>query len=81
MTDFRKAIDERVLVLDGAMGTLLQERGLPPGGCPEEMNRVAPDTVIGIHAEYAEAGADILVANSFGGNRVKLANYLSLIHI
>ncbi len=75
MTNFHKAIAERVLVLDGAMGTLLQERGLPPGGCPEEMNRVAPDAVVGIHAEYAEAGADILVANSFGGNRVKLANY------
>ncbi len=75
MTDFLKAITERVLVLDGAMGTLLQERGLSPGGCPEEMNRSAPDAVIGIHAEYAEAGADILIANSFGGNRVKLANY------
>jgi 5-methyltetrahydrofolate--homocysteine methyltransferase len=75
MSDFRKAITERVLVLDGAMGTLLQERGLPPGGCPEEMNRVAPEAVIGIHAEYAAAGADILVANSFGGNRAKLAHY------
>jgi 5-methyltetrahydrofolate--homocysteine methyltransferase len=75
VNDFRKAIKERVLVLDGAMGTLLQERGLPAGGCPEEMNRVAPDAVTGIHAEYAAAGADILVANSFGGNRAKLAHY------
>ena len=75
MRDFRAAIRDRVLVLDGAMGTLLQERGLPPGGCPEEMNRVAPDVVAGIHAEYAAAGADILVANTFGGNRVKLAHY------
>ncbi len=75
MIDFRKTITERVLVLDGAMGTLLQERGLPPGGCPEEMNRVAPEAVVGIHAEYAAAGADILVANSFGGNRAKLAHY------
>ncbi len=75
MNDFRKAITERVLVLDGAMGTLLQERGLPPGGCPEEMNRVAPEAVTGIHAEYAAAGADILVANSFGGNRAKLSHY------
>lgn len=75
MTGFRKALTERVLVLDGAMGTLLQERGLSPGGCPEEMNRIAPDTVAGIHAEYAAAGADILVANSFGGNRAKLAHY------
>ena len=75
MTDFRKTITERVLVLDGAMGTLLQERGLAPGGCPEEMNRVAPEAVAGIHAEYAAAGADILVANSFGGNRAKLEHY------
>lgn len=75
MRDFRKAISEGVLILDGAMGTLLQERGLPPGGCPEEMNRVAPDAVVGIHSEYAAAGADILVANSFGGNRAKLGHY------
>ena len=75
MNDFRKAISERVLVLDGAMGTLLQERGMPAGGCPEEMNRLAPDVVAGIHAEYAVAGAEILIANSFGGNRAKLAHY------
>jgi 5-methyltetrahydrofolate--homocysteine methyltransferase len=72
---FRQALTERVLVLDGAMGTLLQERGLPPGGCPEEMNLAAPEVVVSIHAEYAAAGADILVANSFGGNRAKLAHY------
>ncbi|MDG5468970.1 homocysteine S-methyltransferase family protein [Deltaproteobacteria bacterium IMCC39524] len=75
MRDFRKALADRVLVLDGAMGTLLQERGLPPGGCPEEMNRIAPEAVVGVHAEYAAAGADILVANSFGGNRAKLGHY------
>ena len=75
MSDFRKAITERILVLDGAMGTLLQERGLAPGGCPEEMNRIAPDAVVSIHTEYAAAGADILIANSFGGNRAKLAHY------
>ena len=75
MTNFRKALADRVLVLVSAMGPLLQERGLPPGGCPEAMNRVAPDAASGIHAEYAKAGADILVANSFGGNRVKLASY------
>jgi 5-methyltetrahydrofolate--homocysteine methyltransferase len=75
MSVFREALKARVLVLDGAMGTLLQERGLPPGGCPEEMNRQAPDVVCGIHAEYAAAGADILVTNTFGGNRAKLAHY------
>ncbi|MFA5516538.1 MAG: homocysteine S-methyltransferase family protein [Desulfuromonadales bacterium] len=75
MNDFRAALKERVLVLDGAMGTLLQERGLKPGACPEEMNLDAPEVVVGIHREYAEAGADILVGNSFGGSRVKLAHY------
>ena len=75
MKDFRAALQERVLVLDGAMGTLLQERGLKPGGCPEEMNLIAPEVVTGIHREYIEAGADIVVTNSFGGSRIKLAHY------
>jgi 5-methyltetrahydrofolate--homocysteine methyltransferase len=75
MKDFRTALQERVLVLDGAMGTLLQDRGLKPGGCPEEMNLIAPEVVTGIHREYAEAGADIIVTNSFGGSRIKLAHY------
>jgi 5-methyltetrahydrofolate--homocysteine methyltransferase len=75
MSDFRKAIAERVLVLDGAMGTLLQERGLKPGGCPEEMNLTHPEVVSGIHREYVESGADIIVTNSFGGSREKLAHY------
>jgi 5-methyltetrahydrofolate--homocysteine methyltransferase len=75
MNQFLQALDERVLILDGAMGTLLQERGLPPGGCPEAMNLHAPEVVAGIHREYAEAGADILVTNTFGGSRSKLAHY------
>jgi len=75
MNDFLRAIRERVLVLDGAMGTLLQERGLKPGGCPEEMNLTHPEVVTGIHRDYVEAGADIIVTNSFGGSREKLAHY------
>ncbi|MEZ4483068.1 MAG: homocysteine S-methyltransferase family protein [Syntrophotaleaceae bacterium] len=75
MRNFRAALQERILVLDGAMGTLLQERGLKPGGCPEEMNLTDPEVVIGIHREYVEAGADIIVTNSFGGSRIKLAHY------
>ncbi len=75
MTDFLKAIKERVLVLDGAMGTMLQERGLKPGGSPEEMNLVAAEVVEAVHREYAEAGADILVSNTFGGSRTKLDHY------
>ena len=75
MSDFIAAAANRVLILDGAMGTLLQERGLKAGGCPEEMNFTSPEVVEGIHREYAEAGADILVTNTFGGSRVKLGHY------
>ncbi len=75
MNRFLKALDANILVLDGAMGTMLQERGLPPGGCPEAMNLNSADVVASVHREYAEAGADILVANTFGGSRSKLAHY------
>jgi len=75
MADFRKALQERVLILDGAMGTMLQARGLAPGASPEEMNLAAAEIVEGVHREYAEAGADIIVTNSFGGSRTKLEHY------
>jgi 5-methyltetrahydrofolate--homocysteine methyltransferase len=70
-----KALQERVLVLDGAMGTMLQERGLRPGQAPEEMNLDSPGVVEAVHREYAAAGADLIVTNTFGANRVKLAHY------
>jgi 5-methyltetrahydrofolate--homocysteine methyltransferase len=72
---FLQSIRERVLVLDGAMGTMLQERGLKPGQSPEELNLGMPEVVAGVHREYVEAGADIIVANTFGGSRTKLAHY------
>ncbi len=72
---FLAALQERVLVLDGAMGTMLQERGLKPGQSPEELNLTMPEVVAGVHREYLQAGADIIVANTFGGNRLKLAHY------
>lgn len=72
---FLQAIYERVLVLDGAMGTMLQERGLKPGQSPEEMNLTMPEVVAEVHREYREAGADIIVTNTFGGSRPKLSHY------
>jgi 5-methyltetrahydrofolate--homocysteine methyltransferase len=72
---FLEAIQNRVLVLDGAMGTLLQERGLKPGQAPEELNLTMPDVVAGVHREYLAAGAEIIVTNTFGGNREKLSHY------
>jgi len=75
MNRFLQAIQQQVLILDGAMGTMLQARGLKAGGCPEQMNLDAPDVVAGVHREYAEAGARILVSNTFGGTRSKLIHY------
>lgn len=75
MHGFLHAINKQVLVLDGAMGTMLQERGLAPGASPEGMNLEQPQVVEAVHREYVAAGAGIIVTNTFGGNRPKLANY------
>ena len=75
MSRFLQAITERVLVLDGAMGTMLQARGLAAGACPEGMNLSQAEIVAAVHREYVAAGADIIVTNTFGGNAPKLANY------
>lgn len=59
-------------LFDGAMGTMLQQAGLPAGTPPEKMNLSHPQAVEAIHAAYAAAGADILTANTFGASRRKL---------
>ena len=58
---------------DGAMGTMLQAAGLVTGGMPEEWNASRPEVVRGIYRKYVEAGAQVITANSFGGNRRRLA--------
>lgn len=75
MKPFRDAIQEQVLILDGAMGTMLQERGLKPGQSPEELNLTMPEVVASVHRDYINAGADIIITNTFGGTRFKLAHY------
>ncbi|MDD2557563.1 MAG: homocysteine S-methyltransferase family protein [Desulfuromonadaceae bacterium] len=75
MSEFMRALSEQVLILDGAMGTMLQARGLKAGDCPEQMILDAPDVVAGVHREYAAAGARVIVSNTFGANRTKLAHY------
>ncbi|KAB0666151.1 5-methyltetrahydrofolate--homocysteine methyltransferase [Oryzomonas japonica] len=75
MKPFLEAIQEKVLILDGAMGTMLQERGLRPGQSPEELNLTMPEVVASVHRDYVEAGADIIITNTFGGSRFKLAHY------
>ena len=64
---------KRFVFLDGGMGTQLQTRGLQPGQKPELAALEMPDTLTAIHADYARAGADILLANTFGANAKKLA--------
>lgn len=75
MKPFREAIQEQVLILDGAMGTMLQERGLQSGQSPEELNLTMPEVVASVHRDYITAGADIIITNTFGGSRFKLAHY------
>ena len=60
------------VILDGAMGTMLQSRGLKIGGIPEVMNITNPDVVTDIHKEYVSAGSNIVYTNTFGANRYKM---------
>ncbi len=66
---FRQALGlGRPLLLDGAMGTMLQASGMPAGATPEEFCMANPDTLRGIHKAYLEAGVDLLTSCTFGGN-------------
>jgi 5-methyltetrahydrofolate--homocysteine methyltransferase len=65
----------RVLCLDGAMGTMIQEAGVSFTTAPEYLNISHEELILSISRSYVEAGADIIETNTFGGNRIKLANY------
>ena len=64
---------ERIVMFDGAMGTMLYSRGVFINQCYDELNVRAPDLVRDLHRAYVKAGAEVLETNSFGANRVKLA--------
>src|SRR5438270_12755742 len=72
---FRDHLSRRVLVADGAMGTMLYDRGIFINRCYDELNLTAPDMIRQIHADYAKAGAEILETNTFGANRMRLAAF------
>lgn len=73
-TTFERLLAEKgTLVADGAMGTTLFEMGLESGGCPELLNVEQPDLVRRVHQAFVDAGADIVLTNTFGGNRRRFA--------
>src|ERR1043166_7587506 len=72
---FREQLQRRVLVADGAMGTMLYDRGIFINRCYDELNVSAPDMIRQIHADYVKAGAEILETNTFGANRMRLAAF------
>ncbi len=71
---FRRLLKEKeFILLDGAMGTMLQSRGLKTGEIPELLSLTSPELIIDIHREYIAAGADVIYACTFGANSYKLA--------
>ncbi|MGE0591957.1 MAG: bifunctional homocysteine S-methyltransferase/methylenetetrahydrofolate reductase [Vicinamibacterales bacterium] len=72
MNAFLDDIDSRVLVCDGAMGTMLYARGVFINRCFDALNITEPNRVAEVHQAYARAGADVLETNTFGANRLKL---------
>lgn len=70
---FNDLLKKEYILLDGAMGTMLQSFGLDAGEIPELLGLSAPEQIRFIHTSYVQAGADIIYANTFGANRLKLA--------
>ncbi len=79
----KNIVKKRILILDGGMGTLIQEKNLTAAdyggqayeGCPEILNVTRPEIIRGIHEAYFEAGSDIVETNSFGGAALVLSEY------
>ncbi|MBR1749371.1 MAG: homocysteine S-methyltransferase family protein [Ruminococcus sp.] len=73
--EFKKLADKGFVILDGGTGTNLQNAGMPVGICPEEWILDNPDVLINLQREFIDAGADIVYAPTFTGNRIKLDEY------
>lgn len=72
-SQFKQRLQEKPLLLDGAMGTVLHGRGIPIDECFDALNTTQPALVADVHREYIAAGADLIETNSFGANAYKLA--------
>lgn len=75
IAELKNLLSGRVLIGDGAMGTMLYEQGIFINTCFEELNIQNPKLIKNIHSEYVNAGADFIKTNTFGANRVKLAKF------
>src|SRR5262247_4714679 len=75
MADFFDALDARVLVCDGAMGTMLYTKGVFISRCFDELNLSNPQLVREVHNDYVKTGVDIIETNTFGANRTKLMSH------
>ncbi len=71
--DFKSWIKQKLIFLDGAMGTQLQENGLELGGIPELLNLSDPELITSVHRSYILTGSDIVYTNTFGANRYKMS--------
>jgi methionine synthase I (cobalamin-dependent)/5,10-methylenetetrahydrofolate reductase len=75
MKKFEEALDERVLVCDGATGTMLYAKGVFINKSFDALNLTQPELVAAVHQEYVRAGADIIETNTFGANRIRLGSF------
>jgi homocysteine S-methyltransferase len=75
VTPFLEELDHRVLVCDGAMGTMLYAKGIFLNRSFDELNLTQPDLVAEVHQEYVHSGADVIETNTFGANRIKLGAF------
>src|ERR1043165_2284529 len=74
-TFLSKLSTERIILADGAMGTMLHSHGVGFDKCFDELNLTNPSAVAEIHRAYIEAGAQLIITNTFGANRFKLAKH------
>jgi homocysteine S-methyltransferase len=76
--DFYERLNTEILICDGAMGTMLYEKGVPLEHCYDELNISSPEIVKEVHLSYIKAGADIIETNTFGANEYILSRYYDL---
>ena len=73
--EFRKKFQSKIVIADGAMGTMLYSKGVFINRCFDELNLSAPSLVKEVHLEYVKAGAEIVETNTFGANRIRLGAF------